>query len=137
MGRISANFIYTFILARSSLGLLHVISCKFVPELWPLIYVEISFRLDILGTDWKIFTKFILCIHIDKISVGIVTHPFSHICTRAMVLDLLQNWFPLNILWTNGQILTKLYITIYTDKIYVGIVSCHFSHISKGVLVLD
>ena len=31
------NFIYALVLARSSLGLLHVIFRKFVPELWPLI----------------------------------------------------------------------------------------------------
>ena len=35
---------------------------------------------------------FILCIHIDKISVWIVTHHFSYICTRVMALDLRHNF---------------------------------------------
>ena len=34
---ISSNFMNAFILTRPSLGLLHIISPKFVPELWPLI----------------------------------------------------------------------------------------------------
>ena len=66
-GRISPNFIYAFILAGSSLELLHAIFCRFVPELWPLIYAEILFPLNILRTYWHIFTKFYICIHIDKI----------------------------------------------------------------------
>ena len=66
-GRISPNFIYAFILVRSSLGLLHFFFHIFVPELWPLIYVEISFPLNILRTTWHIFTKLYICIYIDKI----------------------------------------------------------------------
>ena len=78
-----------------------------------------------------------MCIHIDKIYVGIVTHHFLHVCTRVMALDLLPKFcFTLNILRTNAQILTKLYITIHTDKIYVGIVSCRFSHICASVIAL-
>ena len=62
--RMLQNFIYTyaFILARSSLGLLHIIFLTFVPELWPLIYAEILFPLNILRTNWHIFTK-ILYMH--------------------------------------------------------------------------
>ena len=41
--RISPNFIYAFILTRSTLGLLLIIFRTFVPEEWHLIYVE--FRL--------------------------------------------------------------------------------------------
>ena len=41
--RISQNFIYAFILTRSSLELLQVIFRTFVAELWPLIYAKISF----------------------------------------------------------------------------------------------
>ena len=76
--------LYAFILTRSSLGmlpvifhkfvpelwpliLLHVIFCKFVPELWPLIYTKISFQLNIFRTNKQNFTKFYVCIHIDKI----------------------------------------------------------------------
>ena len=33
-------------------------------------------------------TKFCICIHIDKIKVGIATCNFSHICSRVMTLDL-------------------------------------------------
>ena len=73
------------------MGLLHVIFRKFVPELWPLIYTKISFPFNILRTNGQNLTKFHRCIHIDKIYDGIVTHHFSHICTRVMVLDLLQN----------------------------------------------
>ena len=35
--RISPNFIYAFILTRSILGLLHIIFCTYVLELWPLV----------------------------------------------------------------------------------------------------
>ena len=56
--RISPNFIYAFNFARSSLGLLHIISCTFIPELWPLICTGISFPLNILRNNWYIFTKF-------------------------------------------------------------------------------
>ena len=40
LDRFSLNFIYAFILIRSSLGLLHVIFCTFIPELWPLVYAK-------------------------------------------------------------------------------------------------
>ena len=43
----------------------------FVPELWPLIYAKISFPLNILRANLQNFTKFYICIHIDKIYVGI------------------------------------------------------------------
>ena len=87
------------ILTRSRLVLLPVIFCKFATELWPLIYVriliyvkiEFSFPLNILWTHWQNFTKFYICFHIDKIYVGIVTHHFSHFCTRVMVFDWRQN----------------------------------------------
>ena len=89
---LSPNFIYAFILIRSSLGLLHVIFGIFVPELWPLNYAKILFPFNILRTNSQNFTKFYICIHIDKICVGIVTRHFSHICTRVIALDLLQNF---------------------------------------------
>ena len=40
---------------------------KFVPELWPLVYAKILLLLNILRINWQNFTKFYLCIHIDKI----------------------------------------------------------------------
>ena len=66
--------------------------CTFVPELWPLKYVKISFPFNILRTNGRNFTKFYICNHIDKIYVGIVTHYFLHICTKVMALDLRQNF---------------------------------------------
>ena len=74
MDRISPNFIYAFILPRSSLGLMHVIFRTFVPELWPMIYAKILFLFNILRTKGWNFTKFYICIHIDEIYVGIVTN---------------------------------------------------------------
>ena len=65
--RISPNFIYAFIFARSNLHMLHVIFRTFVQEWWPFIYAKILFPLNILRTNWQKFTKFYLCIHIDKI----------------------------------------------------------------------
>ena len=47
MDRISLNFVYAFILIISRLGLLPVIFCSFVTELWPLIDVRIYFLLNI------------------------------------------------------------------------------------------
>ena len=38
-------FVYVLILTRSRLGLLHIIFCTFVIELWPLTDVRISFRI--------------------------------------------------------------------------------------------
>ena len=100
-------------------------------------YLKVWFWFNILRTNGQNFTKFYICIHIDKIYVGIVTHHFLHICTRVMASNHSKILFSLNILRTNWQILTKLYITIYTDKIYVGTVSCHFSHICTCVMALD
>ena len=65
--RFSPNFIYAFILTRSSLGLLHVIFCTFIPELWPLIYTRTSFPLNILRTNSQKLTNLYKCIYIDKI----------------------------------------------------------------------
>ena len=48
MDRISPNFIYAFILTRSTLGLSAVIFGKFVSMLWPLIDVRIRLTLNIL-----------------------------------------------------------------------------------------
>ena len=96
------NFVCALILTWSSLRLLHIIFPTFVPELWPLICAKILFLLNILRTNGQNFTKFYICIHIDKIYVGIVTH-FSLICTRVMALDLSQNFVSIQYLekkWT-------------------------------------
>ena len=64
----------------------------FVPELWPLIYAKISFPFNILRTNEQTFTKFYMCIHIEKICVWIVTHHFLHICNGVMDPDLNKNF---------------------------------------------
>ena len=53
--------------------------------------VIILFPLNILRSNAQNFTKFYICIHIDKIYIGIVTHHFSHICTRVMALHFCPN----------------------------------------------
>ena len=67
MDRISPNLTYAIILTRSTLGLLAVIFRTFVPVLWPLIYAKILFTFSILRTNGQNFTKYYICIHIDKI----------------------------------------------------------------------
>ena len=91
MDRISPNFIYTFILTRSTLGLLQFIFRTFVPVLWRLIYAKKFFLNNILRTNGQNFTKFYICFHIDKIYVVIVAQQFLHIYTRVMAHDLRHN----------------------------------------------
>ena len=83
MDRISPNFIYAFILTRSTLGPLHIIFRTFVPDLWPLIFAEISFPLNILKTNGQILTKLYITIYTDKIYIGIFSCHFS----QVMALD--------------------------------------------------
>ena len=66
MDRFRPNFVYAFILTRSRLGLLPVIFRIFVTELWSLIYIRISFLLNILWTNGESFF-YNLCIHIVNI----------------------------------------------------------------------
>ena len=87
IGRIRPDFVCALILTRSRLGLLPVIFREFVTELVPLIDVRFSFPINILRTNAYNFTKFCICIDIDKISIGIVTCNFSQICSRVMALD--------------------------------------------------
>ena len=63
MDRISPNLTYAIILTRSTLGLLAVIFSTFVPVLLP----KILFMFSILRTNGQNFTKYYICIHIDKI----------------------------------------------------------------------
>ena len=103
-------YIYAFILTRSMLGLLHIIFHSFVTELWPVIYAKMSFPFNILRTNRQNFTKLHICIHIDKIYVGIVTHHFSHICTSVMALDLRQNFVSIQYL---GNKCTEFHRILY------------------------
>ena len=86
MDRISPNFIYAFILTRSTLGLLHIIFA-YGPWFRP----KFPFWFNILRKNGQNFTIFYICIYIDNIYIGIVTQHFSHICTRVMALDLRRN----------------------------------------------
>ena len=103
--RIWPNFVCALILTISRLGLLPAIFRKVVTELWPLIDVRFSRSLEILRTNWYNFTKFYICIFIDKIYVRIVTHQFWHIGPCLML-----GFRVLDILRTNGQNFTKFYI---------------------------
>ena len=65
-----SNFIYAYILTRSMLGVLHIIFCTFVPELWPLIYAKILFPINILRTNGQILTKLYITIYTDNIYIN-------------------------------------------------------------------
>ena len=108
MDRISPNFIYAFLLTRSTLGLLRITFRTFVSVLWPLIYAKCLFLFNILRTNVQNFTKFYICIYIDKIYLGIAIHHFLHICTRVVVVDLSQILVSVQYLETNGLNFTKL-----------------------------
>ena len=85
--RISPNFIYAFILTRSTLVLLHIIFHTFVQELWPLIYSKNWFPINILRKNGQILTKLYINIFPDKIYNGIVSCHFSQISKRVWALD--------------------------------------------------
>ena len=87
MGRILPNFVYALILTRSKLGFLHIIFPT-VPQLWPLIYVRISFLLNILRTNGQNFTKFYICAFILTMSMLGLLLVIFFICNRVMALDL-------------------------------------------------
>ena len=104
MDRISPNFLYAFILTISSLGLLHIIFCTYVPELWPLISQKKLFLLNILGTNGQILTKLSITIYSDKIYIVIVSCHFSQICKLWPLIDV-RITLPLNILRHSGLLL--------------------------------
>ena len=65
--KMSPNFIYAFILTRSSLGLLHIILIHLCQSYGPWFTPKFHVPLNILKTNRQNFTKFYICIHIDKI----------------------------------------------------------------------
>ena len=134
---ISPNFIYAFILTRSSLGLMHAICRTFRTRVMALDLSQNFVSAHYLENILIEFHQIYICIHIDKIYLGIVTNHFSHICTRVMVPDFSKILFPFNILRTNGQNFAKFYICIHIDTIYIGIVTHHFLHICTIVMALD
>ena len=134
IGRTSPNFKYAFILARSSLGLLQAIFRQFVPELWPLIYAEISFPLNILRTYWHFFIIFYICIHIDKIYVWIVTY-FSHFVPVLWPLIYSKILYLFNNLRTNKQNFTKIYIHCmhsYYQDLHWDCYTSFFTHLYQS-----
>ena len=82
------NFIYAFILTRSTLGLLHIIFGTFLPELWPMIYSKILFSFNILRTNEmdRISPNFIYAFILTRSTLELL-----YICTRVMAFDLRQN----------------------------------------------
>ena len=106
------NFIYAFILTRSMFGLLHVIFRIFVLELWSLIYAKFSFPLNILRINRHNFTKFYICIDIDKNKVGIISCYFSQVC-RVIFLDLPQNFISAQYLVNKVIVHHILYMHLY------------------------
>ena len=82
--RISPN-LYAFILTRSSFGLLHIIFCAFVSEVWPLIYARISFPLNIFRTTGQNSQNFIYALTLtrSRLELGII-----HINLRTFVAEL-------------------------------------------------
>ena len=87
----SPNFIHGFIFTRSSLGLLHAIFPNFVPELWTLIYVKITFPLNILRAIDRFHTIFIyMHLYWQGIALDYYTSFFSYLY-HSYGLDLRQN----------------------------------------------
>ena len=119
-------------MTRSSLGLLHVIFHLFIPELWPLIYAKIWFSLNILRTNWQNFTKFYICIHIDKIYIGIVTQLFSHICTWVMALDLCLNFVSTQYLELIDRFHKILYMHTYWQDLRWDWHTSFFTHLYQN-----
>ena len=65
---------------------------KSFKELWPLTNIRILFLLNILGMNGWNLTKFIMCIDIDEILVGIIMRKIAQINNRVTALDLSQNF---------------------------------------------
>ena len=87
-------YIYGLILTRSGLGLLHIIFFgNWYQSCGPLFIQKFRFCSISWEQIGRISTKFYICIHLGRIYLGIVTHHFSHICTRVMALDLRGNFF--------------------------------------------
>ena len=123
----SPNFIYTFILARSSLGSLLIIFCKFVPELWPLIYFPISFPLNILRTTLQFFHR-ILYMHL-------YWQDLVWDCYTSFFGNLYQSYGPLltpkfrfrSIYWeTNGRISPKFINAFILTRSSLGLLHIIF-----------
>ena len=118
-------------MTRSSLGLLHCLFGIFVPELWALIY-EKKIPLIILRTSPNFIYAFILTRSrlglLHALFSHIVTHPFSHICTRVMAFDLCQNFVSTQYLVLFGTIGGKKKSPKYETAKYSFEFSCTISN---------
>ena len=83
MGRISPNFIYAFILARSSFGLLHIIFRKFVPSNGSLFTTKFRFRSISWQPIGRISSNFIYAFILTRSTLGLL-----HIIFRTFVPEL-------------------------------------------------
>ena len=134
----SPNFLYAFILTKSSFGLLHIFFLHIFTWVTALDLRQNFISVQYLENKLTEFHQ-ILYMHLywQDLRWDCYTSFFAHLYQHYGPWFTPKICFPLNILRTNGQIFIQLYITIYTDKIYIGIVSCHFSQICKRVMDLD
>ena len=74
----------------------------YIPGGWDLERIALSYELQLPSNHT--ISKFYIFVHIDKIYVGTVTHHFSHISTRVMVLVFTPKFRFRSISWEkNGQ----------------------------------
>ena len=117
MHRILPNFVYSLKVTRSRFGLLAIIFCKFVTELWPLIDVRILFLLNIFRKNGQNLTNFLYTLILTRSRLGFLTVIFRKFEAELRPLIDVRMPFPHNILRTNGQNWTKFCIHINIDKI--------------------
>ena len=105
----SPNFIYAFILARSMLGLLHIISGTFVPELWPLIIPLANF----------------VCGGYTVLSV----RPCVRRSVRFCILNVLKShcWILIKPCKTVHNSIRVISLCIFKWLLYRGLYLCHYS----------
>ena len=101
------------------LGLLPVIFCTFVPELWMALHFtpKFCFRSISLEQNDRISPNFVYEFVLTRSKLGLLPVIFRTFVQELCPLIYARIPFPLNILRTKGHTLTKLYIIIYIDKI--------------------
>ena len=103
-----SNFAYALTLTRSRAGFLCDYFRKFTTQLWPLVMAEFGFH-----SNWCNLIKLCICIDLNQIQVGIVTHPFLQIynsyghwlslefCFCSISSELMEGiWFKFAYAWT-------------------------------------
>ena len=101
MDRLSPNFIYAFIMTRSTLGLLHIIFRSFVTELWPLIYAKMFVSAQYHENKWTDFDQTIL----TRSTLGMLAVIFFKFVRELWPLIDVRIMLPLNILRNSGLLL--------------------------------